>query len=163
MNDKLSYFSQYDLCKVDAPGDPSVYLQPHCRGQNYYNASIVENFITSNNILEHAPKKNSTLGQPEEDQYGQYSLCVYEVYNPYPNQTLYLNVYRQTNYLHLGVEFLQQKELLALQDDKPILETFGDVKLMSQLNDEYEHMYEENEASAGAANNRTSTSEVKAV
>ena len=29
------------------------------------------------------------------------------------------------------VEFLQQKELLALQDDKPILETFGDVKLMS--------------------------------
>jgi len=65
--------------------------------------------------------------------------------------------------LHLGVEFLQQKELLALQDDKPILETFGDVKLMSQLNDEYEHMYEENQASTGATKKGTSTSEVKAV
>ena len=138
-------------------------MQPHCRGQNYINASIVENFITSNNILEHAPKKKPAPGQPEEDQYGPYSLCVYEVYNPYPNQTLYLNVYRQTNYLHLGVEFLQQKELLALQDDKPILETFGDVKLMSQLNDEYEHMYEESHPSAGTAKNVTSANEVKAV
>lgn len=43
------------------------------------------------------------------------------------------------------MEFLQQKELLALQDDKPILETFGDVKLQEQLDTKYQHMYEEEE------------------
>lgn len=35
----------------------------------------------------------------------EYSHCVYEIFNPFPNQTLFLNIYRQTNDSDIGIFF----------------------------------------------------------
>lgn len=40
-----------------------------------------------------------------------YSVCVYEVYNPYPQHTLYLNLYRLTNNSDIGIYYQKGKDM----------------------------------------------------
>ena len=37
--------------------------------------------------------------------FSKYSMCMYEIFNPYPDHTLYVNVYRQTNHADVGMYF----------------------------------------------------------
>jgi len=54
--------------------------------------------------------------------FGKYSMCMYEIYNPYPSHTLYLNVYRLTNNSDIGVYFKNsEKEGEAAAKKSPLL------------------------------------------
>ena len=48
-------------------------------------------------------KKNESSTSSEA--FNEYSICQYEIINPFPNQTLELNIYRQTNDIKLGVYY----------------------------------------------------------
>ena len=44
-------------------------------------------------------------------QFTKYSVCVYEIYNPYPQHTLYLNLYRLTNNSDVGIYYQKGKDM----------------------------------------------------
>ena len=57
-----------------------------------------EQYIHSQDVL----KKNTNKKLAN---FKKYSTCVYEIYNPYPTHTLYLNLYRKTNNSDIGIYY----------------------------------------------------------
>ena len=54
--------------------------------------------------------------------FSKYSMCMYEVYNPYPKHTLYVNLYRQTNNSDIGIYFEESKRgLQSVAKKSPLL------------------------------------------
>lgn len=57
---------------------------------------MIEQYIRSQDLIEE--NSDPTI-------FSKYSMCMYEIYNPHPTHTLYLNVYRQTNNSEIGVYY----------------------------------------------------------
>ena len=71
-------------------------------GERYLNATLVEDYIRSMDV-----KGDHSVGA----QFSKYSMCMYEIFNPYPEHTLYINVYRQTNNSDIGIYFEKSKKV----------------------------------------------------
>jgi len=46
---------------------------------------------------------NTDVRGKKKASFGKFSVCMYEIYNPYPDHTVYLNVYRMTNNSDIGI------------------------------------------------------------
>jgi hypothetical protein len=58
----------------------------------------------------------------EGAQFSKYSMCMYEIFNPYPDHTLYINVYRQTNNSDIGIYFEKSRDVPeAVAKKSPLL------------------------------------------
>lgn len=83
LKEKVSFYAQFELVPT---------LKNVC-GIRYRNATMVEQYIHSSDVKS---KKH-----PES--FGKYSLCMYEIYNPNPTHSIYLNIYRLTNNSDIGI------------------------------------------------------------
>ena len=93
LRDTISFYSQFEL----APTFEEV-----C-GKKYMNSTMVEQFFRSQDL-------SGDLA--DSDKFTKYSMCMYEIINPWPTHTLYLNIYRQTNNTDIGIYF-EKSEVVA--------------------------------------------------
>lgn len=91
LRDSVSFYAQFEL----APTFREV-----C-GQRYINASLQEKYMRSQDLV-------GVYDDPAV--FSKYSMCMYEIYNPYPQHTLYVNLYRQTNNSDIGIYFEESKK-----------------------------------------------------
>mmetsp|Transcript_14850 Transcript_14850/g.25276 ORF Transcript_14850/g.25276 Transcript_14850/m.25276 type:complete len:234 (+) Transcript_14850:12-713(+) len=110
-------------------------------GQNptAYNTSSFNNINHFNNRTEDELATQNWRGLAKFDS------CAYEIYNPFPNQTLYLSIYRFTNATQLGLYYLKSDSNQTIELTDTLLsqphplnatETQGDwtlSKLLSKL------------------------------
>ena len=96
----MSFYAQFELAPT---------LKNVC-GERYLNASMAEQYIHSNDVR--GNKKTS---------FGKYSVCMYEIYNPLPDHTVYLNVYRMTNNSDIGIFYEDSATRKATARKSPIL------------------------------------------
>jgi len=94
LNDMVSFYAQYELCQE------SVLQAPVCGPKQAYSASVQQQFLSSLHPT-YASNSSTKLGK----QFPTYTVCHYQVFNPSPNRTLYLNIYRETNLTDIGVYF----------------------------------------------------------
>ena len=87
--DSVSFYAQFELAPT---------FKETC-GPRYLNATYKETFIRSQDLS----------GGPSST-FSKYSMCMYEVFNPYPGHTMYLNVYRKTNHSDIGVYYQESKQ-----------------------------------------------------
>lgn len=50
-------------------------------------------------------QSNDLAMNKNEGDFSKYSMCMYEIFNPFPDHTMYVNVYRQTNHADVGMYF----------------------------------------------------------
>ena len=74
LRDKVSFYAQFELAPT---------FRETC-GPRYRNASMNEWFLQSNDL-----GMDSAFSD-----FSKYSMCMYEIFNPYPDHTIYINVYR---------------------------------------------------------------------
>ena len=63
-----------------------------------------EQYVHSKDVL----KKNS---KKKLVNFKKYSACVYEIFNPHPTHTLYLNLYRKTNNSDIGIYYQKSENV----------------------------------------------------
>lgn len=103
LRDSVSFYSQFEL----APTFREV-----C-GQRYLNASLQEQYMRSQDLVG---------AYADATAFRKYSMCMYEIFNPYPTHTLYVNLYRQTNNSDIGIYFEEsQPGLQAVAKKSPLL------------------------------------------
>ena len=103
LRDGVSFYAQFEL----APTFREV-----C-GQRYINASLQEQYMRSRDLSD---------ANADSAVFSKYSMCMYEIINPHPKHTLYVNLYRQTNNSDIGIYFEESKHGLQTTAKKsPLL------------------------------------------
>ena len=94
LNEMVSFYAQYELCQE------AEQQLPVCGAKQAISASIQPQFLSSLHPT-YAAKSASKMGK----QFPTYTVCHYQIFNPSPNRTLYLNIYRETNLTDIGVYY----------------------------------------------------------
>lgn len=94
LNEMVSFYAQYELCQE------SEQQPPVCGPKQAYSASIQQQFLSSLHPT-YPSKSAAKMGK----QFPTYTVCHYQIFNPSPNRTLYLNIYRETNLTDIGVYY----------------------------------------------------------
>ena len=115
LRDTVSFYSQFKLCQgfqeLQDEEQKSKYNQK-CGNINTIKASTQEKFISIGQKENQVPSEN--FRKMTRAPLGSLEVCQYQIYNPYPNQTLYLSLYRYTNATQVGLYYLKNGD----DDDK---------------------------------------------